>query len=118
MNVLSPHGRSFSFDSRADGYGRGEGCGVVVLKRLSDAIANGDSVRAIIRSTGSNQDGYTPSVTQPSKELQARLILDTYEKAGLSLSDTRFFEAHGKIYATFLLERNGSCICRNRYRDW
>ncbi|KNG88668.1 polyketide synthase [Aspergillus nomiae NRRL 13137] len=95
MNVLSPHGRSYSFDSRANGYGRGEGCGVVVLKRLSDAIADGDSIRAVIRSTGSNQDGYTPGVTQPSKELQARLILDTYRKAGLSLSETRFFEAHG-----------------------
>lgn len=110
MNVLSPQGRSFSFDSRANGYGRGEGCGVVVLKRLSDAIADGDSVRAIIRSTGSNQDGYTPGVTQPSKELQARLILDTYKKAGLSLTDTRFFEAHGKIDVNFFLGLNGSCI--------
>ncbi|GAB1210879.1 hypothetical protein APSETT445_009679 [Aspergillus pseudonomiae] len=125
MNVLSPQGRSFSFDSRANGYGRGEGCGVVVIKRLSDAIADGDSVRAIIRSTGSNQDGYTPGVTQPSKELQARLILDTYKKAGLGLSDTRFFEAHeggsgiaGIIKTVMVLEKgiippNANFECMN-----
>ena len=98
MNFLSPHGRCFSFDDRADGYSRGEGVGVVVLKRLGDAIRDGDTIRAIARSSGSNQDGHTPGVTQPSKASQAALIRDTYVKAGLSLSETRFFEAHGKLY--------------------
>lgn len=95
MGFLSPHGRCFSFDERADGYSRGEGIGVVLLKRLSDAIRDGDTVRAVVRSTGSNQDGHTPGVTQPSKVSQAALIRDTYRKAGLSLRETRFFEAHG-----------------------
>ncbi|GAB1200207.1 hypothetical protein APSETT444_009575 [Aspergillus pseudonomiae] len=123
--ILAPTIVSTQWFKMANGYGRGEGCGVVVIKRLSDAIADGDSVRAIIRSTGSNQDGYTPGVTQPSKELQARLILDTYKKAGLGLSDTRFFEAHeggsgiaGIIKTVMVLEKgiippNANFECMN-----
>lgn len=95
MSFLSPDGRSYSFDSRANGYGRGEGCGVVLVKRLSDAVRDGNIIRAVIRSTGSNQDGYTPGITQPSSTLQSRLIRDTYAKAGLDFEQTRFFEAHG-----------------------
>ncbi|PWY83831.1 hypothetical protein BO94DRAFT_519435 [Aspergillus sclerotioniger CBS 115572] len=95
MGFTSPDGRCFSFDARANGYGRGEGVGVVVIKRVGDAIRDGDTIRAVIRSTGSNQDGHTPGLTQPSKDAQAHLILDTYEKAGLDLSLTRYFEAHG-----------------------
>lgn len=97
MNMLSPHGQSFSFDARADGYSRGEGFSAVVVKRLSDALLDGNTIRAVVRSTGSNQDGYTPGVTQPSRDLQARLIKETYEKAGLRLDQTRFFEAHGIV---------------------
>lgn len=95
MSFLSPNGLCHSFDSRADGYSRGEGFGVVLIKRLDDAIRDGDPVRAIIRSSGSNQDGRTPGVTQPSREMQAELIRDTYNKAGLDFSHTRFIEAHG-----------------------
>ncbi|KAI1820011.1 BcPKS1, polyketide synthase [Xylaria intraflava] len=95
MEFLSPSGRCFSFDDRADGYSRGEGFGVILMKRLDDAIHAGDTIRAVVRSTGSNQDGHTPGLTQPSRESQARLIRETYEKAGLKLSETRFFEAHG-----------------------
>ncbi|GKZ24448.1 type I Iterative Polyketide synthase (PKS) [Aspergillus brasiliensis] len=95
MSFNSPDGRCFSFDIRANGYGRGEGVGVLVVKRLEDAVRDGDIIRAVIRSTGSNQDGHTPGLTQPSKESQARLILDTYKKAGLDRLETRFFEAHG-----------------------
>jgi acyl transferase domain-containing protein/NADPH:quinone reductase-like Zn-dependent oxidoreductase/SAM-dependent methyltransferase len=95
MNFLSPDSRCFSFDDRANGYARGEGFGVLVLKRLTDAILDGDSIRAVIRSTGSNSDGRTPGITQPSKDAQELLIKETYEKAGLDLGATRFFEAHG-----------------------
>jgi acyl transferase domain-containing protein len=97
MGFLSPDSRCYSFDDRANGYARGEGCGVVVIKRVSDAIRDGDTIRAIIRSSGSNQDGHTPGLTQPSRDSQASLIRETYEKAGLDFSTTRFFEAHGNI---------------------
>jgi acyl transferase domain-containing protein len=96
LNFLSPDGRSYSFDSRANGYARGEGVGLVVLKRLSDAIRNGDTIRAVIRATGSNQDGKTPVITQPNADAQRDLILRTYAAAGLKLDQTRFFEAHGE----------------------
>ena len=95
MNFLSPDSRCFSFDDRANGYGRGEGFGVVILKPLSEALKDGDTIRAVIRSVGSNQDGRTPGITQPSSEAQERLIKETYEKAGLSLQFTRYIEAHG-----------------------
>lgn len=94
-SFLSPDSRCFSFDSRANGYARGEGIAVVILKRASDAIRDGDTIRAVIRSTGSNEDGRTPGITQPSREAQERLIRETYKKAGLSMSHTRYFEAHG-----------------------
>ncbi|KAK3687943.1 putative polyketide synthase [Podospora appendiculata] len=95
LGMLSKDSRSYSFDERANGYGRGEGVGVVVVQPLDDAIRDGRTIRAVIRSTCSNQDGKTPGITQPSKEAQYRLILDTYAKAGLSLNHTRYFEAHG-----------------------
>lgn len=98
MSFLSPRGRCHSFDDRADGYSRGEGFGIVILKRLADAIRDGDSIRAVVRSSGSNQDGHTPGVTQPSRQMQAALIRETYAKAGLDIASTRFFEAHGMEY--------------------
>ena len=100
MNFLSPNGRCFSFDDRANGYSRGEGFGVVLVKRLTDAIRDHDIIRAVVRSSGSNSDGHTPGVTQPSGEAQAQLIRETYEKAGLDFEATRFFEAHGILAAS------------------
>lgn len=85
----------YSFDERASGYARGEGFGVLVLKRLSEAIADGNNIRGVIRSTGCGQDGNTPSITSPSQSAQERLIRETYARAGLSLDETRYFEAHG-----------------------
>ena len=95
MGFLSPDSRCYSFDERANGYSRGEGFGVVVIKRVSDAIRDGDTIRAVIRSTGVNSDGYTPGITQPSTEAQESLIRETYRKANIDLEETRFFEAHG-----------------------
>ncbi|KAF6827552.1 pksn polyketide synthase for alternapyrone biosynthesis [Colletotrichum plurivorum] len=95
MHMLSPEGISHSFDNRANGYGRGEGIGCLVVKRLKDALRDGDTIRAVIRATGTNADGKTPGITQPSAEAQAELIRNIYESAGLSFSDTQYFEAHG-----------------------
>ena len=95
LGFLSRDSRCYSFDHRANGYARGEGFGVVVLKRVTDAIRDGDTIRAVIRSTGSNQDGKTPGITLPSKDAQTRLIEETYQKAALDMRMTNFFEAHG-----------------------
>lgn len=95
MNFLSHDSKCFAFDHRANGYARGEGFGVVVLKRITDALTNKDTIRSVVRSSGSNQDGITPGITQPSGNSQCRLIQETYEKAGLSMETTRFCEAHG-----------------------
>jgi acyl transferase domain-containing protein len=95
MHMLSPDGISHTFDDRANGYGRGEGFGGLVIKRLSDAIRDGDTIRAVIRGSGTNVDGKTPSVTMPSPEAQADLIRDVYREAGLPLDQTQYIELHG-----------------------
>ncbi len=95
LSMLSPSSRCYSFDHRANGYGRGEGFGMVVVKRLSDAIRDGNIIRTVIRATGTNHNGKTPSLTSPCSEAQQKLIRDTYHQAGLDLSTTAFVEAHG-----------------------
>ena len=102
QQFLAQDGRSKSFDIRGDGYGRGEGFAALVLKRVDDAIRDGDPIRAILRGTGVNQDGKTKSITVPSADAQADLIRSTYRSARLSLKDTHYFEAHVR-----LLE----CVC-------
>ncbi|RYP75275.1 hypothetical protein DL771_002495 [Monosporascus sp. 5C6A] len=95
MSFMSPDDKCHSFDERANGYARGEGGGFVVLKRLDDAIKDGDTIRAVIRATGANQDGRTLGITRPSSQRQEELIRSTYASAGLSYNDTNYFEAHG-----------------------
>ncbi|KAI7762934.1 hypothetical protein LZL87_013425 [Fusarium oxysporum] len=95
QGFLSPDGVCYSFDERANGYARGEGVIAVVLKPVQAAIENGDMIRAVIRSIGSNQDGHTPILTQPSSQSQEELIRHVYKQAGLSTSETRYVEAHG-----------------------
>jgi acyl transferase domain-containing protein len=93
--LISKDGKSYAFDSRANGYGRGEGSATVVLKRLEDALRDGDPIRAIIRESGINQDGKTETITTPSGEAQEALIRDCYRRAGLDPAQTTYFEAHG-----------------------
>ncbi|KAK4163340.1 putative polyketide synthase [Cladorrhinum sp. PSN259] len=95
MTLLGKDGKSFAFDGRANGYGRGEGSATVILKRLDDAIRDGDPIRAIIRDTGVNQDGKTETITTPSGEAQEALIRSCYQRAGLDPAQTTYFEAHG-----------------------
>ena len=92
---LAPDGRSKSFDSRANGYGRGEGAGIVVLKRLSEALRDGDSIYALIRGTGVNQDGRTNGITVPNPDSQARLIQRVCTQYKIDPHDIRYVEAHG-----------------------
>lgn len=93
--LLSPEGKCFAFDSRASGYGRGEGAATLILKPLVDAIRDGNPIRAVIRQTAANQDGKTPTLTSPSREAQEQLIRDCYSKAGLDPRNTGYVEAHG-----------------------
>ncbi|KAJ6443902.1 polyketide synthase [Purpureocillium lavendulum] len=95
LNFLSPDGKCFTFDARANGYGRGEGVGVVVMKRLSDALRDNDTIRAVIRGTSVNQDGRTPGITLPSKEAQVANIRRVYANAGLDFNQTAYVECHG-----------------------
>jgi len=94
-NFLSPDSKCFSFDSRANGYARGEGIVAIVVKPINDALRDGDVIRAVIRATGSNQDGRTPTLTQPSPESQEALIRHVYTQGGLDYNTTRYYEAHG-----------------------
>lgn len=95
MTFLSPDGICHSFDHRANGYARGDGIGGMVLKTLKQALADGDTIRAVIRNSGLGQDGRTPGITMPSPQAHADLIRSTYAGAGLSLDQTSYFEAHG-----------------------
>lgn len=100
MKMLSPTGRSRMWDSEADGYARGEGVAAIVMKRLSDAIADGDHIECLIRETGANQDGFSNGITVPSTKAQADLIMEVYGRAGLDPVNNpedrpQFFEAHG-----------------------
>ncbi|KAL2757771.1 hypothetical protein ACRALDRAFT_1047756 [Sodiomyces alcalophilus JCM 7366] len=95
LNFLSPDGKCFTFDARANGYGRGEGVGFVVLKRLSDALRDNDPIRGVIRGTHVNQDGRTAGITLPSKASQVHNIRSVYHKTGLDFSQTGYVECHG-----------------------
>lgn len=92
---LSEAGRSYAFDHRAAGYGRGEGSATVIVKRLDYALRDNDPIRAVVRATALNQDGKTETITTPSQQAQADLIRECYRKAGLNPADTTYFEAHG-----------------------
>jgi acyl transferase domain-containing protein/acyl carrier protein len=95
LQMLADDGRCKTFDSRADGFGRGEGCGVVVLKRFSHARRDGDRILAVIRGSAINQDGRTNGLTAPSGLAQQRLLRRALEEAKVSPSDIGYFEAHG-----------------------
>ncbi|KAK1908812.1 hypothetical protein P3342_009663 [Pyrenophora teres f. teres] len=99
LKMLSPDGLSRMWDKDANGYARGEGVTAVVLKTLSQALADNDRIEAVIRETGVNQDGATPGITMPSASAQRALIHSVYRKAGLdpeSAEDRpQYIEAHG-----------------------
>ena len=93
--MLSPDGRCKTFDAAADGYVRGEGCGMVVLKRLSDAEAAGDRIWAVVRGSAVNQDGASAGLTVPNGPAQERVIGEALRRAGLQPSEVDYLEAHG-----------------------
>ena len=95
LGFLSSDSKCYSFDERANGYARGEGIAVMIIKPVTKALQDGDTIRAVIRATRSNQDGRTPSITHPNSKAHEALIQQTYRLAGLDMGRTAFFEAHG-----------------------
>ena len=95
MEALAPDGRCKTFSAQADGYGRGEGCGIVVLKRLSDAQAAGDHILALIRGSAVNHDGPSGGLTVPNGPAQEQLLRRAYANAKIKPEALSYIEAHG-----------------------
>ncbi|MEA3087763.1 MAG: hypothetical protein QOC89_5460 [Paraburkholderia sp.] len=93
--MLAPDGRCKTFDARADGFGRGEGGAVVIIKRLADALRDGDRIRSIIRGTAINQDGRSTDLTAPNGLAQQDVIRRALRSGQVSARDIGYFEAHG-----------------------
>ena len=93
--MLSPEGVCRPFDSRANGYVRGEGCGLVLLKRLADAERDGDNILAVLRATSVNQDGRTSGISAPNSQSQLACIREAHKQAGFTPDDIDYIEAHG-----------------------
>jgi acyl transferase domain-containing protein len=106
--MLASDGRCKTFDAAADGYVRGEGAGVVVLKRLSDAVADGDRVLAVIRGSAVNQDGRSGGLTVPNGPAQQSVISDALSRAGVDPADVSYVEAHGTDVAGDPIEMHAS----------
>lgn len=93
--MLSADGLCKTFDDRADGIGRGDGLGLVVLKRLSDALCDGDPIRAVIKGSAVNHDGRSSGLTVPSERAQEALLTAALKNAGLQAEQVDYIEAHG-----------------------
>ncbi len=95
QGMLSPTGRCHTFDVAADGFVRSDGCGVVLLKRLPDALRDGDRILAVVRGTAANQDGRSETITTPSSDAQAAVYRAALEVAGVDPATVGMVEAHG-----------------------
>lgn len=93
--IMSSSGRCRSFDAEADGYVRGEGCGIVILKRLADALDDGDNVLAVLRGSAVNQDGRGLGLTVPNAKAQEAVIREALKNAGVEPGQVDYVEAHG-----------------------
>ncbi|MEV0401056.1 type I polyketide synthase [Actinoallomurus sp. NPDC050550] len=120
LGALSPDGRSKAFDGSADGYGRGEGGGLIVLKRLSRALADGDPVHCVIRGGAVNNDGGGNSLTAPSPQAQEAVLRQAYARAGVRPADVQYVEAHGtgtRLGDPIEAEALSAVLCAGRPRE-
>lgn len=120
MRALAPDGRSKTFDASADGYGRGEGAGVVVLKRLSDALAAGDDVVAVVRGSAVNHDGRSGGLTVPNGLAQEALLRAALDAARVAPGDVGYVEAHGtgtSLGDPIEVRALASVLCADRARE-
>ncbi|KAI9715397.1 MAG: Type I Iterative PKS [Chrysothrix sp. TS-e1954] len=95
MGAISPEGRCFSYDVKASGFGRGEGAVSLIIKRLPDAIASGDPIRAVIRNSACGHCGRTQGITMPSRIAQEEILRRVHEEIDLDPNETPFVEGHG-----------------------
>src|SRR6202008_4790854 len=121
---MAPDGRCKAFDAAADGYVRGEGAGVLVLKPLSRARADGDRIHALVRATAVNQDGRSNGLTAPNGRAQGAVLPEAYRRAGGDPAAVQYVEAHGTgtalgdpiearaLGAALGAGRNGGAPCR------
>ena len=114
---MAPDGRCKSFDAKADGYVRGEGAGIVVLKPLSQARADGDPIYAVIRGSAVNQDGYSNGLAAPNPQAQETVLREAYRRAGFSPGQIQYVEAHGtgtKLGDSTEIKALGTVLAENR----
>lgn len=95
LNTMSSTGRCRAFDAQGDGYVRSEGGGIVALKRLADALKDGDRIYAVIRGSAVNNDGASNGLTAPNPKAQEAVLVDAYHSAGVAPLDVHYIEAHG-----------------------
>ena len=118
--MMAPDGRCKTFDVAADGFVRGEGCGVVVLKLLRDALADGDRVLAVVRGSAVNQDGASSGLTVPNGPAQQAVLRSALAAAGVAPADVQYFEAHGtgtSLGDPIEVEAVGAVLRRGRGAD-
>jgi acyl transferase domain-containing protein len=117
--VASTSGKCHTFDMKADGYIKAEAVNAVMLKRLDDAIRDGDPIRAVIRGSATNSDGRTPGIASPSSEAQAAAIQSAYRRAGITdIAATSYVECHGTgTQAGDPIEVNGVASVFSQYRS-
>ncbi|MDE2845937.1 MAG: polyketide synthase [Gemmatimonadota bacterium] len=118
--MLSPDGQCKTFDASANGYVRGEGCGVVVLKRLSEAEAAGDRIWGVIRGSAINHGGASTGLTVPHTPALIRVIEDALDQAGISPTDVEYLEAHGTgttVGDPIEIDAVSEVYCRGRDAD-
>ncbi|WP_424097237.1 SDR family NAD(P)-dependent oxidoreductase [Moorena producens] len=118
--ALSPDGRCKTFDASADGFSRSEGCGIVILKRLSDAIADGDKIWAVIRGSAVNHDGPSSGLTVPNQMAQEKLIRQALTNGKVEPTEINYIEAHGtgtSLGDPIEVGALASVLCPNRSRS-
>ncbi len=93
--MMSPDGRCKTFDALANGFVRSEGCGLVVLKHLADALSDGDRVLALLKGSAVNQDGRSSGLTVPNGQAQQAVVRAALENAGVKPAQVSYVEAHG-----------------------
>ena len=119
-HMLAPDGRCKTFDAAADGFVRAEGCGMVVLKRLSDAIADGDRIVATILGSACNQDGRSSGLTAPNGPSQEAVIRQALGRARIEASDVGYVETHGtgtSLGDPIEVQALGNVLCKDRRAD-